>query len=152
MNPADQHEDVRAIKALIARQFACMNWAPGSTGNWAAFEADFVPDATVYPAARPLTPQSVDAFVARMKDLSETALRSFRQRMLGATVHVFGNVAIALGACENVENDGDVARGVESFLLVKDAGTWRIAAQAWDLETVANQIPAYLTSVDTPSA
>jgi hypothetical protein len=37
-----------------------------------------------------------------------------------------------------------VTRGVGAFLFIKDAGKWRIAGQAWDLETEDNPIPAPL--------
>ncbi len=37
--------DVRAIEALIARQFASLGWAPGTPADWAAFAADFLPGA-----------------------------------------------------------------------------------------------------------
>ena len=47
---------------------------------------------------------------------------------------IFGNVAVAVAGCEITENDTDVTRGVEMLMLVKGAGAWRIAAQAWDTE------------------
>ena len=66
--------------------------------------------------------------------------------MLGSEVHVFGNVAVALGVCKNLENNTQVTRGVEAFLLIKDAGAWRIVSQAWDTESETNAIPEYLIS------
>ena len=54
---------------------------------------------------------------------------------------IFGNVAIAAVACENTENDSEVNRNVEMLLLVKSDERWRIAAQAWDKETVSTPIP-----------
>jgi hypothetical protein len=71
-------------------------------------------------------------------------ITTFHETMLGTTIHVFGNVAVALGACEMLENGEEVTRDVGAFLFVKDAGRWRIAGQAWDLETEANPIPAHL--------
>ena len=64
--------------------------------------------------------------------------------MLGTEVHVFGNVAVAVAACEMIENGGQANRGVEMLLLVKDEGAWRIVSQAWDAESPAKPIPAYL--------
>ena len=137
--------DVRAIEALIARQFASLGWAPGTPANWGAFAADFLPGAPLYPAARPVKRQTAEAFVERMKGLAGTKLRSFRERVLGTEVRVFGNVAVALAACEMTENEAEVSRGVEMLLLVKDDGAWRIAAQAWDTERPANSIPFHLS-------
>jgi hypothetical protein len=64
-----------------------------------AFAADFLPDASLHPAARPARRQTAAAFVERMKGLAGTKLHSFREGVLG-TVRVFGNVAVALAACD----------------------------------------------------
>lgn len=134
-------DDVRAIEAIIARQFGSLNWNEATTADWPAFAADFLPGATLYPAARPATMQTVDGFVERMKGLAQTSLRTFGERVLGTKVHVFGNVAVALGACEITENGTKVVRGVEALLLVKDGGRWRIVSQAWDVERDGNAVP-----------
>ena len=46
-------DDERAIRDVIARQFGSLNWRPGTSGDWDAFTADFLPDAPLYAAARP---------------------------------------------------------------------------------------------------
>jgi ketosteroid isomerase-like protein len=142
----DQGDDIRAIEAIIARQFQSLNWTPAKPGDWDTFAGDFYPDASLFPAARPAKRQTVDAFVERIKGLSQTTLHSFNETMLGTKVHVFGNVAVALGVCEILENDTDVTRNVEAFLLIKDDGAWRIVSQAWDRESESNPIPTYLMS------
>jgi ketosteroid isomerase-like protein len=140
----DHSADVRAIEALIARQFGSLGWSPGTPAAWEAFAADFYPDAALYPAARPAKRQTVEAFVERMKGLAATRLRSFTETVLGTEVHVFGNVAVALAACEIIENDASMNRGVEALLLVKDEGRWQIVSQAWDTESDTMPIPARL--------
>src|SRR5215211_3062363 len=132
MQTDNDGDDVRAIEGIIARQFASLCWAPGTSADWHSFAADFFPEATLYPAARPAQRQTVEAFVQRMKGLAGTPLRSFHEVVLGTEVRVFGNVAVALAACEMTENDGAVNRGVEMLLLIKDEGAWRIVSQAWD--------------------
>lgn len=139
--------DEDAIKAIIVRQFGSLNWAPGKSADWGAFSADFLSDAPLYPAARPARSQRVDAFLERMKGLAGTSLQSFAERPLGATIHVFGNVAVAVAACEFTENGRDVSRGVEMMLLVKDGDAWRIAAQAWDKASDARPIPEGLGTI-----
>jgi hypothetical protein len=118
--------------------------AAGTSGAWAAFMADFLPGAPLYAAARPVKAQTAEAFVERMKGLAEAKLRSFAEAVLGVEVRIFGNVAVAVAGCEITENDADVMRGVEMMLLVKDAGLWRIAAQAWDTEGESKRLPAEL--------
>jgi hypothetical protein len=122
MEPCEHREDVRAIEAIIARQFGSLSWDPNTEGKWATFAADFHPDATLFPAARPAKPQAVADFVTRMKGLAGTKLRSFREEVLGTHIHVFGNVAVAIAACEITENDAEVTRGVEMLLLARDEG------------------------------
>ena len=151
MNAEDDSGDIRAIEAVIARQFGAMNWSPEAPPDWAAFAVDFFPGAALFPAARPATPQTVEAFVERMGELAGSRLRSFAQRVLGTEIQVFGNVAVAMGACENVENETEVVRGVEAFLLVKDDGVWRIASQAWDTESASNPVPDRLLAGGTSS-
>ena len=137
----EEHDDVRAIERLIARQFGSLTWTPETSANWGAFAADFFPEASLYPAARPAKRQTVEAFVERMKGLAGTKLRSFRETVLGTEVRVFGNVAVALAACEMTENDGQVSRGVEMLLLIKNKAAWRIVSQAWDTESSTKLIP-----------
>lgn len=146
METHEHREDVRAIEAIIARQFGSLNWNPGTEGDWETFAVDFHPDAALFAAARPSRRQTVGDFVARMKGLASTKLRSFREEVLGTHVHIFGNVAVAVAACEITENDAEVSRGVEMLLLVRDEGQWRIVSQAWDTENPSKPIPAFLTA------
>ncbi|MBZ6078122.1 DUF4440 domain-containing protein [Microvirga puerhi] len=140
----ERNEDVRAIEAVIARQFASLSWTHDISADWSGFAADFLPDAQLYPAARPVQRQTVEAFIERMKGLQGTTLNSFKEVVLGTDVQVFGNVAVALAVCEMIENDADVHRGVEMVLLVKDEGAWRIASQAWDTESLSKPLPPRL--------
>jgi hypothetical protein len=137
-------DDIVAIKATIARQFGSLNWKPGVPAAWETFAADFFPGASLYPAARPAQRQTVDDFVARMSGLANTTLHTFREAMLGTEIRVFGNVAVAVAACELTENEVEVRHGVEMLLLIKDGAAWRIVAQAWDMESAANPVPARL--------
>jgi hypothetical protein len=118
MEMGDQGEDARAVKAIIFRQFASLSWTGAMSADWEAFAADFSPDATLYPAARPVAPRTVQAFVERMKSLSRTTLRSFDETVLGTEVHVFGNIAVAIIAAEMTENNAEASRNVEMLLLV----------------------------------
>lgn len=148
--PDKDASEIHAIEELIARQFASLNWRPGQPADWDAFAADFFPEATLYPSARPARRQTVDEFVERMKGLVGTKLRSFHETALGTEIRIFGNVAVAVAACEVTENDSEKSRSVEMMLLVKEGGTWRIVSQAWDKETKGNQIPPSLIAGAEP--
>ena len=142
----DPNDDVAAIKAVIARQFASLSWPRGGAGDWQTFAADFAPDAALYPAARPAMPQTVQAFVERMKGVSQTTLLSFHEAVLGIRIHVFGNIAVGVVAAEMTENDAATNRNVEMLLLVKSDGAWRIVAQAWDRVSSSVPLPDWLVS------
>ena len=144
-------DDVRTIEATIARQFANLNWRVGTSADWKAFAADFAPDATLYPSARPVRRQNVGEFVARMKSVAADKLHTFHERLLGSEIRVFGNVAIAAAGCEITENGANVSRSVEMLLLVKDQDAGKIVAQAWDTENPSKPIPrALLASSENP--
>lgn len=146
MSDAENAKDVRAIEEIIDRQFRSLEWSPGQEADWPSFTSDFHEEATLYPSARPVRSRSVEEFVERMQGLTETSLRSFKERMLGAHVRVFGNVAIAMAACHTTENETSESRGVEAMLLVKDEEVWKIVGQGWDTETDQLPIPDDLLS------
>jgi len=138
--------DLQAIRDLIDRQFASMSWTAMAGPDTATFSSDFLPDAPLYPSARPVSAKSLNEFTHRMGELARTTLTSFHERVIGTKVLLFGNVAVAAVACENMENEGEVNRNVEMMLLVKTNGHWKIAAQAWDRETNTLPIPDELLS------
>jgi hypothetical protein len=141
MAERDQGEDIAAIRAIVSRQFSNLSWTRASEANWDGFAADFLPGATLYPAVRPASALSVSAFVARMQGLAGGALASFEETALGCDIRVFGNVAVAVAACEMVENGGETGRSVEMMLLVRNEDGWRIAAQAWDKASSCRPVP-----------
>lgn len=121
--------EIAAIREVIARQFASISWSPERPSDWSAFKADYLAEAVLFPAARPVAPKSVEAFVERMKGVAENQLESLQETLLGAEIRVFGNIAIAMATCGMVENGGDLQRGVEATLLVREdgrrPGTWK---------------------------
>ena len=142
---ADTHrDDVQAIEAVIARQFASLSWRPEKSADWDGFAADFFPEASLYPAARPAKRQTAEAFIERMKSLEGTKLCTFEEAVRGTKIHVFGNIAVALAACEITENNREVNHSVEMLLLIKDVGAWQIVSQAWDVERPSQPIPMQL--------
>jgi hypothetical protein len=148
-----ESEDIAAIKELINAQFRSLSWTRGKDADWAAFTRGFLPGATLFPAARPVKPKTVEQFVERMRKLrAEGKLVSFEETPLGCTVSVFGNVAIAFAACEMLENGSTMTRDVSAITLVRDGGSWRIVAQAWDIETEWRKIPAMLFGSSQPQS
>lgn len=144
MATLDQDDDVRAIKSLIGAHFRGLRWTPDTRCDWAAFSADFLPEASLFPAARPVRRQTLDAFITRMNEVAKGTLRSFEETTLGMQVLVFGNVAVVLSASEMLENHTQVNRDVHGYLLLKDVNEWRIAAHAWDHASDQMPVPEQL--------
>jgi hypothetical protein len=133
--------DVSAIKQVMSQELS-LSWSRDKNANWEAFEGTFLRGAALFPAARPVKAQTLDQFIDRMNRLrAEGKLGSFEVTPLGCDVRVFGNVAVALAACEMLENESVVNREINATILVRENGIWRIAAQAWDIETGAHKIP-----------
>ena len=140
MTDAQHEQDLEAIRHLIARQFASVTWTEEREADWSAFAADFLADAPIFSASRPVEARSVPNFLTRMKALPSEGLTSFEQSLGGTKIMLFGNIAVAFGVCENLENRSTAQRGIEAFLLVKGS-VWWIAAQAWDMERDGLSVP-----------
>ena len=142
----DRHEcgDEAAIRALIGAHFEGMKWSPDTQADCSSFAADFLPEATLYPAARPVQAKSLDQFIERMKDVAQGALHTFEEHTRGMEILVFGNVAVVLAASEMLENGTEVNHDVSGYLMVKDEGEWRIAAHAWDHASEKMPVPEHL--------
>jgi ketosteroid isomerase-like protein len=137
-------DDVQAIKELIGAHLDALRWSPGTRADWATFAADLLPDASLFPSARPVRRETLDAFITRMNGVAEGPWRSFEEKTLGMQVLVFGNVAVVLAASEMLENGSEVNQDVSGYLVLKDEGKWRIAAHAWDKANEQRPVPEYL--------
>jgi hypothetical protein len=143
-------DDASLIREVVAAQFRSLNWSQTKEPDWVAFAQGFLPDARLFPAARPVRHQTVAQFIDRMNRLrAEGKLAAFEEAPLGCEVRVFGNVAVAFAGCEMLENNSTTTRDVSAILLVRDSGTWHVVAQAWDMETDANRIPDALARLGT---
>lgn len=144
MNGHDRSRDEAAIRGLIGNHFEGMKWSPDQQADWSLFASDFLPGATLYPAARPVQAKSRDQFIERMESVAQSALHTFEEHTRGIEILVFGNVAVVLAASEMLENGTEVNHDVSGYLLVKDEGAWRIAAHAWDKATKEMPVPEHL--------
>ncbi len=144
MGAREGNGDEKAIRALIGAHFQGLKWTPTTQADWPTFAADFLPDASLFPAARPARAKTLDEFIERMNGVAQGSLRSFEERTLGMQVLDFGNVAVVLAASELIENGTEVNHDVLGYLLVKDESEWRIAAHAWDQANEQMPIPEHL--------
>jgi hypothetical protein len=142
MATSDETEDLRAIKELIGAHFDALRWSPGTPIDWRTFTDDFLPDASLFPAARPVVRRTLEEFMKRMDGVAQGgSLNTFEEKTLGMQVLHFGNIAVVLAASEMLENGTEVNHDVSGYLLVKNEGKWRIAAHAWDKATSEKPVP-----------
>ncbi len=144
MGAREGNGDEKAIRALIGAHFQGLKWTPTTQADWPTFAADFLPDASLFPAARPARAKTLDEFIERMNGVAQGSLRSFEERTLGMQVLDFGNVAVVLAASELIENGTEVNHDVQGYLLDKDESAWRISAHAWDQANEQMPIPEHL--------
>ncbi len=144
MDIGEGNGDEKAVRALIGAHFQGLKWTPTTQADWSTFAADFLPDASLFPAARPAQAKTLDTFIERMNGVAQGSLRSFEERTLGMQILFFGNVAVVLAASELLENETEVNHDLSGYLLVKNEGKWRIAAHAWDQASEQMPVPEHL--------
>jgi ketosteroid isomerase-like protein len=145
MREHDTH-DVSEIQAVIEQLFSAISWNPGKAPDWETFRSLCLDDALLVPAARPARPTALAPFIQRMDEQRNGGqLSDFQERVLAHDVGVFGNVAVARSSFATSINQGTEARGVNAFMLIKDGGSWRIAAMSWDNESEDHPVPADFT-------
>jgi len=133
--------DEDAIRDLVGNHFEALRWTAGEDADWDRFAADFLPEAQLFPAARPVQTKSVEGFIARMKTVALGGLHSFEEHTRGMKILRFGNIAVVLASSEMLENGSETNHDVSGYLLVKNDGAWQIAAHAWDKVTDDTPLP-----------
>ncbi len=140
----DPDSDESQIRAVIGAHFDALKWAPGSNPDWKTVSTDFLTEAQLFPAARPVQAKSLNEFIERMNRVAQGSLQDFEERTLGMTIQRFGNVAVVMAASEMLENKEEMNRDVSGYLIVKSEGRWRIAAHAWDKASRDRPVPEQL--------
>ena len=134
-------DDEKEIRFLIGEHFEAMRWESGAEPDWHRFRQDFLTDAQLFGAARPVQARSVDGFIERMETVARKSLHSFEEHTRGMKILRFGNIAVVLAMSEMLENGSDVNHDISGYLLVKSEGRWSIAAHAWDLAGKDKPVP-----------
>ena len=136
--------DDEEIRKLVGEHFKSIRWSEGAEPDWNRFCSDFLPDALLCGAARPVQLRSVEAFIDRMEEVARKNLRSFEEHTQGMQILRFGNIAVVLAVSELLEDGTDVNHDISGYLLVKSEGRWSIMAHAWDQASEENPVPESL--------
>ena len=144
MNVGVSTADEAEITLLIKNHFEGMRWTRDTSPDWKRFSSDFLPGASLFPAARPVQIRTLEAFIERMNGVAARTLHTFEEHTLGMQILVFGHIAVVLAASEMLENETETNHDISAYLLVKNEGKWLIAAHAWDKPTPERPVPDYL--------
>lgn len=136
--------DEKEIRALIGDHFEPMKWGEDSVPNWDRFRDDFLSEAILCGAARPLQVRTLDGFIDRMENVARKKLHSFEEHTRGMTIMRFGNIAVVLAMSELTENGTEQNYDISGYLLVKSEDRWSIAAHAWDQADDEKSVPEQL--------
>ena len=148
--PAKDLEAVEQIDRTLKKLYAAFSFAPGESFNRERLDPFFMPNAGfVQPAASNATRQidNIDKFYsdfeifvesARVQELGieETILHS-RTDFYGDIAHSYVIFQPSFGDEVNPPN----SRGMDSFQLIKSAGTWRVASMTTKFESDEQSIP-----------
>jgi hypothetical protein len=134
--------DKEKIRELIDRMFTSISWTDDKAPDWDAFSSTFCAGGKMVPSARPVVVKGVDAFTAEMEQQRKSGqLTRLSEKALGYDIRVFANIAVAMYSFHADINADSQSRGVNAFLLVKEAGEWSVVATAWDNEDSENPLP-----------
>lgn len=136
--------DEDEIRALIANHFEPMRWSATTAPDWEKFRQDFLPEALLFGAARPVQSRSVEGFIDRMESVARANLDSFEEHTRGMKILRFGNIAVVLALSEMLENGTEENRDISGYLLVKSDGKWSIASHAWEQMADGDALPEAL--------
>lgn len=134
-------DDEEAIRKLISEHFEAMKWEPGTDPDWNRFKDDFLPEAQLFGAARPVQARTVDSFIERMESVARANLQTFEEHTRGMKILRFGNIAVVMAMSEMLENGSELNHDISGYLLIKSEGRWIIAAHAWDQASDAKSVP-----------
>ena len=134
-------DDEKEIRTLIGDHFEPMRWGEDSVPDWDRFREDFLSEAILCGAARPVQVRPLEAFIDRMENVARKNLHSFEEHTRGMKIMRFGNIAVVLAMSELTENGTEQNYDISGYLLVKSDDRWSIAAHAWDQARGDNPVP-----------
>lgn len=136
--------DEKEIRAVIGDHFEPMKWGEDSVPDWDRFREDFLSEAILCGAARPVQVRTLEGFIDRMEKIARKNLNSFEEHTHGMKIMHFGNIAVVLAMSELTENGTEQNYDISGYLLVKSEGRWSIAAHAWDQADEEKPVPDQL--------
>ena len=130
-------DDTGDIKAAVTAVYQAISGPAGEARDWDAFRALFLPKA-VLTVALPgdlgegrAVQLTVEDYVAHSSAQLEQI--GFTETETRSEIRQFGELATVISAYSGVRADtgATVAVGVNTFILAKDKGAWKVASISW---------------------
>lgn len=143
-------EDVVSPEAIVEAAYASIARRPGEPFDWDRFRSLFLPGARLVPNTeqtggefRVLTPEEFIAWVDGFSDIESPEDQGLVEEQVAVRIERYGDIAHAFSTYQMRFWDSDeiLARGINSFQLVRNADRWWIAGIVWDDESGAGPIP-----------
>ena len=143
--------DVMSPESVVAALYDVISGPADEERDWDRFRGLFVPGARLVLGRRPdggegaadeIAVATVEEFIPAAS--AQYAEDGFWEKEIAGTVDRFAHVAHAWSTYETRIGSADsepVARGINSIQMVREAGRWKIAAIAWDVELPGQRIP-----------
>jgi hypothetical protein len=150
--------DVASLDAILDAFYDAVSGSAGQERDWNRVRRLFIPHARIVPS-RPrqsgegaeVQVQDVEHWIERATPIM--ARSGFFVTEIGRTTETFGNIAHVFSAYDvrRAPQEAPVARGINSFQLLRDGNRWWIVTIFWDAERPDNQIPRRYRSAPSAS-
>jgi hypothetical protein len=135
--------------SIVRRLYEAISFGRGEAPNWSATLALFFAGARLVTPRMPLVEgvysKNVEEWMADFQAYIERySVGEFMEIEIASEVRVFRDIAHVFSAYESRRSKEDpepLARGLNSFQLVKSNGRWWIVNVLWDLETTGVYLP-----------
>ena len=149
--PGPRPADVVTPEGVVAALYRVISGPADEERDWDRFRGLFLDGARLVLGRRPDGGEGAaeEIVVATLEEFipaasAQYAEDGFWEKQTAGRIDRFGNVAHAWSTYETrVGSPGSkpVARGINSIQMVRQAGRWKIAALAWDVELPGQRIP-----------
>ena len=143
-------EDVASPEALAEATYEVIQRPPGENYQWERSKSLFLPYALEIPNTEQnggvfsvFTPEQFQRIVDSFTIIGGPNDKGFQEEQTHAVVHQYGDIAQVFSTYQKHYWDSDqiLARGLNSFQMVRRDGQWQVVSIVWDEDYAGGPIP-----------